>query len=126
MVAPSPPLSVAVVEDDPPVRRALARLLSVAGFDVETFASAEEFIAALPGATPACVVLDAHLPKMGGLDLHGHLRRAGDRTGIVFITADHELAASDVMRNTGAPCLSKPLDEDALLAAISRVIGEGS
>jgi FixJ family two-component response regulator len=113
---------VAVVEDDAHVRRALARLLATLGYDVRTFGSAEEVIDALPAGTPACLVLDANLPRMTGLDLHGRLRRDGHRAGVVFITADHELAASDRMRLTGAPCLRKPLDADALVGAINEVM----
>jgi FixJ family two-component response regulator len=50
------------------------------------------------------------------------LARLGHRIGLVFMTADEELAASDEMRRTGAPCLGKPVDEAALLDAIDGVL----
>lgn len=114
---------VAVIEDDQQVRRALHRLLTEIGYEVRTFGSAEEFMEALPSGAPACLVLDAHLPAMNGLALYRALRRGGHRSGVVFITADHELAASDQMRRTGAPCLGKPIDAKALVGAINEVMG---
>jgi FixJ family two-component response regulator len=126
VASPAPVPYVAVVDDDLSVRRALARLLTEMSFDVRTFGSAEEFMEALPSGAPACVVLDAHLPATSGLDLHGRLRREGHRAGVVFITADDELASSQAMRGTGAPCLTKPVDKDALLTAIHLVLGTGA
>jgi FixJ family two-component response regulator len=117
---------IAVVDDDAPVRRALQRLLTAAGFDVQTFGSAEDLLDVLEGPEPndlACLILDVHLPKMNGLSLREHLTRSGRGIGVVFITADHELAGGAEIRSTGWPCLGKPLDETALLEAIDEVIG---
>ena len=75
MTASVPP-SVAIIEDDQQVRRALERLLTTVGYDVRTFSSAEDFVAGLSVSVPACLVLDAHLPKMDGLALFEWLRRA--------------------------------------------------
>ena len=117
---------VFVVEDDGPVRIALARLLTAAGFEVRTYGSAEELILGVPREFDGCLVLDVHLPGMGGLALHGYLKRAGRGNSVVFITADHDVASSDEMKRTGAPCLSKPLDEATLLAAILHVAPKGN
>jgi FixJ family two-component response regulator len=119
---PTEPLYVAIVEDDEQVRRALARLLTEVGYDVRTFGSAREFMNTLPGLAPACLVLDAHLPDASGLAVLRRLRRDGHRSGVVFITADTELAASDQMHRSGAPCLCKPLDVEALVGAINNVM----
>lgn len=116
------PVYVAIVEDDEQVRRALARVLSQVGYDVRAFGSAREFINTLPGVSPACLVLDAHLPDASGFAVLQQLRRDGHRSGIVFITADTELAASEQMHRTGAPCLCKPLDAEALVGAIHKVM----
>ena len=110
-----------VVEDDGPVRVALARLLTAAGFEVRTYGSAEELILGVPREFDGCLVLDLHLPGMTGLALHAYLKRTGRGNSVVFITADHEMAASDEVRRTGAPCLGKPLDEATLLLAIYQV-----
>ncbi|HET9703787.1 MAG TPA: response regulator [Vicinamibacterales bacterium] len=113
---------VALVEDDAAVGRALERLLTAVGFEVRWFGTAGAFLAALPVLQPSCVVLDAHLPDADGLDLYGRLQRTGATAGVVFITADHELASSEGMRRTGVACLRKPLDETTLVEAIGRAI----
>lgn len=118
---PSAHTHVAIVEDDAPVRRALVRVLVAAGFRVSGYASAEEFLALSGDPPPDCVLLDLHLPRMGGIELYECLRRTRRETPIVFITADHELARSDAVRRTGAPCLTKPIDEHTLIEAIARV-----
>ena len=114
----SAPVHVVVVDDDPPVRRALARLLSAIGFRVSTCNSAEDFLVRR-GDDVACVLLDVHLPRLSGIELTGLLSRLGVALPIVFITADQELAESTEMRQTGRPCLLKPIDDDMLVRAIS-------
>lgn len=110
-----------VVEDDGPVRVALARLLTAAGFDVRTYGSAEELILGGFRQFDGCLLLDLRLPGMTGLALHSYLKRGGRGDSVVFITADHEMAASEEVRRTGVPCLGKPLDEATLLPAIFQV-----
>jgi FixJ family two-component response regulator len=63
--------------------------------------------------------LDVHLPRLSGIELTGLLARLGVNVPIVFITADQELAESLEMRQTGRPCLLKPIDDDMLVRAIS-------
>jgi FixJ family two-component response regulator len=64
---------VAVVDDDESVRKALQRLLRASDFDADTFASAQDFLASLPHATPPdCLVLDLQMPGTSGLDLQRH------------------------------------------------------
>ena len=95
--------------------------MTAAGFDVRTYGSAEELILGVPREFDDCLLLDLHLPGMTGLALHAYLKRGGRGNSVVFITADHEMALSEEVRRTGAPCLGKPLDEDALLLAILKV-----
>jgi FixJ family two-component response regulator len=64
-------------------------------------------------------VLDVHLPRQSGLDLNRLLEREGPRVPVVFITADHETAISPELRRTGRQCLLKPVDDEALFAAIA-------
>jgi len=62
---------ISIVDDDPSVRQALSRLVRLAGYIVESFASAREFLASAPRGRPACLVLDIHLNKgeMSGFEL---------------------------------------------------------
>ena len=70
------------------------------------------------------MLLDVHLPRLSGLELTGLLARLDVHVPIVFITADQELAESTEMRRTGRPCLLKPIDDDALVRAISAAAAE--
>jgi FixJ family two-component response regulator len=110
---------VAVIDDDAPVRRALARLLLAAGFQVSVFGSAEEFLGRVHDVEPTCLLLDLHLPRLGGLELDRVLGNMARRLPIVFITADPELAQSERIRQRGLACLLKPVDDRMLLDAIA-------
>lgn len=116
---------VVIVDDDPPVRRALARLLTSAGCQVTVCSSAEDFLIRSFDLAPSCLLLDVHLPRLNGLELTHVLDRLEHRVPVVFITADHELARSEEMRMAGHPCLMKPIDDEALLAAISTATARG-
>ena len=120
----SVPVHVVIVDDDAPVRRALARLLSAAGFRVSTCSSAEDFLLRSSADEASCVLLDVHLPRLSGLELSGLLARLNVNVPIVFITADQELAESSEMRRTGRACLLKPIDDDLLVSAISAAAAE--
>ena len=117
------PLRIGVVDDDPAFRRALERLLRGAGYDVETFASAEDYLATGSVSRHGCLVLDVYLGGMSGLDLRSELARSGRAVPVVFITAHQDLSAVTQAAG-GAPCLRKPFDEELLFAAIARVTGE--
>ena len=69
--------TVALIEDDAPVRKALARLLRSAGFTVMTFACAEDYLARSPGDMPDCLVLDVNLTGMSGVELSRMLVERG-------------------------------------------------
>jgi len=120
---PTMPL-ISIVDDDLSVRRALRRLVRSAGYTVETFASAREFLDSVPSARTACLVLDIHLGGMSGFELQE--RMAADRAPfpVIFITAHDDAATRERARQTGASAyLRKPFDEQILLAAIGRAIG---
>jgi FixJ family two-component response regulator len=122
-VEPRAPLRIAVVDDDPAFRWALDRLLRGAGYVVETFSSAEDYLALGGAPRHCCLVLDVFLGGMTGLDLRNELARSGEPVPVVFITAHQDLA-SVTQAAGGAPCLRKPFDEELLFAAIARVTGE--
>lgn len=106
--------AIAVVDDDEDVRRALRRLLVASGFTVRAYASGEALLAAQDA--PDCLVLDVHLGGMTGPEVYAQLQRSGPAPPVVFITAHHEISES--IERTGATCLWKPFDGEALLAAI--------
>ena len=110
---------LAVVDDDADVRVALTRLVSSAGFAVETFASGAEFLKSVDDHEPACVVLDLHMPEINGFDIQIALARDHPRIPVVVITG-HDTAENRARaRRFGARSyLCKPVDGDALLAAI--------
>ena len=119
--------AIAVVDDDASVRRALQRLLRSAGFAVDTYATAREFLDAGRWAQTACVVLDIHLPGMSGLELQEHLAVSGAPIPIVFITAHDNTAMHERASRAGAVgYLRKPFDQGTLIEAIGRAIGQDS
>lgn len=112
---------VALVDDDDSVRRAVGRLLSVAGMHVSVYASGDELLKDLDRQPPDCVVLDMCMPAMSGLDVQAALTALHYRVPIVFITAHDDPAAEQRGLNAGAiTCLHKPFSEQALLAAIAQ------
>ena len=112
-----------VVDDDPGVRKSLGRLLAVAGWKVETLASADEFLDRAPHDRPACLVLDVRLPGLNGLDLQERLARADGDIPIVFITGHGDVPMSVRAMKAGAvDFLPKPFEDEALLDAIGRAI----
>jgi len=111
---------ILLVDDDPSVRRALERLLRSYGFEVSAFASAAELLAAGPLDACACLVADVRMPEMGGVELVEHLQASGRDFPTVFITAHGtEGLRSVVLEST--PILQKPVDGDAIVAAIEQV-----
>ena len=120
-MAPRDTVMISVVEDDPSFLRALRRLLSVAGYRVATFGSAEEFLASGEVSTTACLILDINLGGMSGLELEQCL--AARRTPIptVFITGHDDALARERARTAGL-YLRKPFREDALIGAIQEAL----
>jgi FixJ family two-component response regulator len=117
----APPL-IHIIEDDESARTATARLLRAAGYSVETHASAAEFLAAARSAH-GCVVLDVQLPGMSGLDLQAHFVDSPDALPIVFVTGKGDIPMSVRAIQAGAvDFLTKPVDKEALLAAIERAV----
>ena len=113
--------TVFVVDDDAGVRRSLRRLISVAGWKVETFASADEFLERAPHDGPACLVLDVRLPGLDGLALQRRLAQSSSEIPIVFITGHGDIPMTVRAMKAGAiDFLSKPFEDEALLEAIER------
>jgi len=116
---------VFVVDDDASVRKSLTRVMTSAGYTVETFASARDFMARAPSADPCCVVLDVRMPGLTGLDLQEALAGAGRPMPIVFITGHGDVSMSVRAMKAGAvDFLTKPFDLDSLLAAVRRALAK--
>jgi len=121
-MADMPPL-IAIVDDEQSVRVALHRLCSAYGMTTHTFSSAEKMLASLDGRRPDCLVLDAHMPGIGGLAAQAWLRERGITIPAVVITGrdDNELRDRSI---AGGACdyLCKPIDADTLIGAIQRAV----
>ena len=119
----TPEAAVFVVDDDTSVREALRGLLRSAGFAVETFGSAHEFLARPPSDLPACLVLDVGLPDLSGLDLQQRMAQLNREMPIVFITGHGDVPTSVRAMKAGAiEFLTKPFGERQLLDAIRQAI----
>ena len=119
-MAPSP--WVAIVDDDPSVLKALARLLRTRAVEARTYTSAQAFLASLPDGLPECLIVDLQMPEMTGLELQRQLNRAGIRIPTIVITAHDEADMRELCAAAGAETyLLKPLQDTALLAAINDV-----
>ncbi len=118
-----PRLLVAIVDDEESVRKALRRLFRAARHEAETFAAGREFLESLKARVPDCVVLDLHLPGMTGLSVLQHLRHYGPRVPVVVITGKDEPNLGETVLASGAAAyLTKPLDGQALLAAVTGAV----
>jgi DNA-binding NtrC family response regulator len=112
-----------VVDDDQSVREALGSLIRSAGLKVETFASAQEFLADSRRDRPSCLVLDVDLPGLSGLDLQQELAKADIQIPIIFITGYGDIPMTVRAIKAGAQdFLTKPLDDEGLLQAIRQGI----
>ncbi|MGA2046443.1 MAG: response regulator [Terracidiphilus sp.] len=110
---------IAIVDDDEPLREALGSVLKAAGFSIDTFASAEEFLNSPNREEIACLILDVRLPGMSGIELQRRLFEAGDATPIIFVTAHGDASLRDVLIKAGAAgFLNKPVRSDRLLREI--------
>jgi FixJ family two-component response regulator len=115
--------TIAIVDDDPSVREGLSSLIRSAGLQVETFASAQEFLARPGAEAPSCLVLDLQLPGLSGLDLQKRMAEVGLEIPIVFLTGHGNIPASVQAMKAGAvEFLTKPFDEQDLLKAIQEAI----
>ncbi len=115
---------VYVVDDDSSVRESVGSLIRSAGWPVETFGSARQFLESHWATRPGCVVLDLELPGMSGLELQGKLDA---RFSVIFLTGRGDIPTSVRAMKAGAQeFLTKPPPEDELLEAIGRAFARTS
>jgi FixJ family two-component response regulator len=114
---------VYVVDDDEGIRKSIESLIRSVGLKVQTFESAQDFLAAKRQTGPGCLVLDVRLPGLSGLDLQSELARAEIETPIVFITGHGDIPMSVRAMKAGAvEFLTKPFRDQDLLDAIRQAI----
>ena len=117
--------SVFLVDDDPGVRKALARVLRGEGWRVETFESAEAFLARPDPLGPGCLVLDVALPGLDGLELQRRIAEAGNALPVVFLTGHGDIPMSVRAIKAGAvDFLTKPVKAQALLEAVRMAVDQ--
>jgi FixJ family two-component response regulator len=114
---------VFVVDDDLSFRRSLERLIRLAGFKVQSFASAREFLSAGSPDVPACLVSDVRMPGVSGLDLQRELTRISRHIPIIFITGHGDIPMSVRAIKAGAvEFLTKPFRERELIEGIEQAL----
>jgi FixJ family two-component response regulator len=119
----TPTPTVFVVDDDVSVRESLESLLRFAGWQVETFACAQEFLARPRLLAPSCLVLDVSLPDLNGLDLQKRIVADRIDMPIIFITGHGDVPMTVQAMKAGAvEFLTKPFGDEVLLSAVRHAI----
>ena len=114
---------VLIVDDDASVRKALGRLVRAAGYQVELFCCAAEFLAHEAPPPPACLLLDVRMPGMSGIELQQLVGGTQRDLPIVFITGHGDESIREKTLAAGAvDVLYKPVDDRVLLAAIEKAL----
>ena len=114
---------VYLIDDDESVRKSVARLLGIAGYQVEVYSSADEFLETGRMAEHGCVVLDLRMPGLSGEDFQDRLRTMKEAPPVIIITGhgDRQVRAS-MMRKGAVAFLAKPFDDQELLDAIEAAL----
>ena len=116
---PNLPIQVYIVDDEPSICTAYARLVRSAKMQSRTFTSVEDFLRAEVVDENACVISDVQFPGKSGLELPVLLGRAGHHLPVIFVTAHDTPETRDLAQRYGATAyFSKPVDDQALLDAI--------
>jgi FixJ family two-component response regulator len=114
---------VFVIDDDASVRGSLIRLLRSAGYETEAFDSAQAFLGRAPVAGVACLILDLSMPGVTGSELQERLARTAPELPIIFLSGHAGVPDSvQAMKRGAVDFLTKPVDEEVLLAAIETAL----
>jgi FixJ family two-component response regulator len=115
------PIRVAVIDDEAPIRRALARLMKSADIEAAIFSSPLEFLSDAIRQEVDCAITDLQMPGFDGLTFQDELNKTVPHLSLVFISGHGNVPASvKAMKGGAVDFLEKPIDGDALLAAIQR------
>ena len=116
-------LTVFLVDDDAGVLKGLSRLLRARGYDVQAFASPQAFLAGHDASIAGCAVFDVSMPGLDGLELQQALSAGGSQRPVIFLTGKGDIPTSvRAMRAGAIDFLTKPVNDDDLLAAIARAV----
>ena len=116
-------IRVAVIDDDPSVRRGVSRLMRSQGFVCTTFESGEAAVAAPEIVETDCIILDVNLTGIDGFETRDLLEARGTRLPVIFITALSETSSREWQYQLkGSPCLRKPFEEGDLVGAIRSIL----
>jgi FixJ family two-component response regulator len=119
--------TVFVVDDDVDVAAALSRLIRLAGFNVETFVSAEDFLEKHREEVPGCAILDVIMNDGNGLDVHRQLLERNGERPVIFISGSSDLPTGVAAMKAGAiDFLTKPLDAEKLFHALEKAVEQDS
>ena len=111
---------VFIVDDDVSIRKSLGRLIRSAGYEVESYASAEEFQRSEEYVGVGCILVDLHMPGASGLDLQNDIKNRRCNLPMIFITGGGDTASGvRAMKEGASDFLSKPIDEKRLLHAVA-------
>jgi len=118
---------VYLVDDDRSFLRALSRRLRAAGYQVEAFGSAEQFLSQRRSEAPGCAVLDLQIPGPGGLGLQQALAKAEEPLPVVFVTGHGDVPSSvRAMKQGAVDFLTKPVEGHELLEAVEQALARGA
>jgi two-component system, LuxR family, response regulator FixJ len=116
---------VHIVDDDPAVRRALARLLRLAGLETVAYEAARAVLDAASSLSSGCILLDLRMPGMGGLELLARMGEFGIDLPVIVLTGHGDVpTAVRAMKAGAVDFIEKPIDENQLLGAIHAALAE--
>lgn len=116
---------ISVVDDDESIRKALRRLFISLGFDVEVFASAEDFLSSTHVLDSSCLILDQRMPGMSGLELQSVLISFNRNIPVIFLTAHNdELSRAQALKAGAISFLCKPFTEESLIRDVNLAIDQ--
>ncbi len=122
-----PTALVFLVDDDASVRKGVSRLLRSAGYQCETFASANDFLAREQHPGPACLIVDVRMPGLNGMELQETLMQRRREEQLVFITGHGDISmCSQAMKAGAVDFLPKPFADDQLLECVARALSRST
>jgi FixJ family two-component response regulator len=124
MIVSTRQIRVVILDDDPSIRAALLRLLTVPGMVAQAFATSDELFDSVAQKSPDCLVLDLQMPRMSGLDVMKYFNQRHIRIPTIVITGHDEKHSRGACMNAGAVAyLLKPLDAELLVETIENICG---
>ena len=119
------PALISIVDDDESIRKGLGRLFRSVGFDVDGFASAEEFLNSGDLQRSSCLILDLRMPGMSGLELQSRLAAGQWQIPIIFLSAHRdEQSRAQALKAGAIDFVSKPFNEASLIRDVNKAVDQ--